>query len=1103
MALVSGSIMALKLLASQGLKKAAVETAKGVVKDKAKDFVTGKGRKKKGKRGKGGALVKSEGGQITQGGGQERGGALVPTTPMVGNYRVETPPQKPDEEGKPSKVSYETINNQLDSIIGMTEALKKTSMAKMKTANNRRKAERKSEEKAKQRNRESLLEKGAVGAIGAVGGAISKATPFDPLKFFTMIFLGSLVTWIMTHGSKVTAFLKMTLALMNNFGKLVKAGFTALKNVFKVGFNAIKKLGGPLVKVGKSLKTGLKSLGNKLFASLGRIGNGLKNLAKGVFNKIKAAGRILTSPIDALKGLTGAEKKAVKANKGLNKLLQQGGTASQNLGTATRAPGTLSNATRSMRLKHGDEAARMYQGLVDNGMKPSRAAQYVNKSIQSGKLTSAPLQGSLAGTKSGSQLFKGGVGRSTNRMIAKFGGKNALRATKALKKALGRIPIVGPLITLVVSLVSGEPLGQAMFKAGGAALGGFFGSFIPIPVVGTLFGEIVGEYVGDLMYVATMGGGVEKVGEKLKKDLTDALSMGQKAVEWVGNGFGRLYEGIPKIKIPIINKKFPDVGWMLSLGNIPEKLGLFHKAFFTDKPMEKGKEKTEETQETSGNVTNVSTVRRDTAGARYGDFIMASDGTLGVFDGRGTRGLKAGEQELFDSGATNIDGTRPISTSSSSSVSPSAAKWKPLLDLIAAGESDSSGGYDAMNPDRNTRAEGNPITEMTMRQVRDMAMVSPGGTGAAGRYQIMPEYNGVNVFKQLVEDVGLDYDTSLFSPENQDKMGVYRLAVTRRGNDWLAGKITNDAFGLGISMEWAALKSKSGGYYDHQKRNQSSIGYNRVLEAMNQIKTQSQQTPQSVQPQTPLVAAQKKTAVLAYGTNDWSLSESEIKKRATGMIRDLMSKGYNVVVVPPNKDLNVKGHGKKDAPYRGVYSAAAETGAVIELGKYQTGDTLHLEPADAKRIFNKYKSAIYVGDSNAVRMKASMSGDYSNTATAVSGARGDMIQQYIDSAVETQASRQATPDNSDQMSSQDQSTSSTLAQVTPSTQSQMSSGISGISRQLPYEEVGGTTILMSPGRGGSTMVGRTSAGTPVIVGSGDVVNSYYKSQLLGFLYKQG
>ena len=67
------------------------------------------------------------------------GGSIVNTTPIVGKYRVETPPQKPEEVGKPSKISYEAINNQLDSIVGLTGVLKKTSMGKMKTAINRRK----------------------------------------------------------------------------------------------------------------------------------------------------------------------------------------------------------------------------------------------------------------------------------------------------------------------------------------------------------------------------------------------------------------------------------------------------------------------------------------------------------------------------------------------------------------------------------------------------------------------------------------------------------------------------------------------------------------------------------------------------------------------------------------------------------------------------------------------------------------------------------------------------------------------------------------------------------------------------------------------------
>ena len=109
------------------------------------------------------------------------------------------------------------INNQLDSIIALTGVLKKTSAAKMQTAINRRKAERKAAEKEKKRLRESLLEAGKGSLAGMVGGALSPITKaFDPLKFFTNILFGSLLMWIMANGSKITAFLKMALALLNN-----------------------------------------------------------------------------------------------------------------------------------------------------------------------------------------------------------------------------------------------------------------------------------------------------------------------------------------------------------------------------------------------------------------------------------------------------------------------------------------------------------------------------------------------------------------------------------------------------------------------------------------------------------------------------------------------------------------------------------------------------------------------------------------------------------------------------------------------------------------------------------------------------------------------
>ena len=1153
---------ALKMLASQGLKKAAMQTAKGAVKNtvknKAKNFVTGKGRKKKGKKGKGGALVKSEGGR-EEGSQEGGGGAIVPTTPIVGKYRVETPPQKPDEVGKPSKISYEAINNQLDSIVALTGVLKKTSMSKMKTATNRRKAERKAEEKAKQRDRESLLEKGAVGAIGAVGGAVSKAAPFDPLKFFTMIFLGSLLTWIMTHGSKITAFLKTTLALMNNFGKLVKAGFTALKNVFKIGFNAIKKLGGPLVKVGKALKNGIKSVGSGLSRAFGRIGNGIKNLAKGVINKIRAAGKILASPLKALQGLTGAEKKAVRTNKGLNNLLKQSTSVAQNAGTASRASGTLSNATRSMRMRHGDEAARMYQGLVDNGMKPGKAAQYVNKSIKSGKLTSAPLQGSLGGGVKGSKIMKGGIGRSTNRAIAKLGGKKALKATKALKKALGRIPIVGGLITLVVSLLGGDPVSQALFKTGGAVLGGFLGSFIPIPVVGTLFGEIVGEYVGDLMYVATMGGGVDAVGTKLKDDLTAALSVGQKAMDWVGNGFGRLYEGIPKVDVPFVGK-FPNPLWMINPMNLMEKLGIFHKAFFTNDPMEKGEE------ETSGNNNQPTPPRPSVPLTGQAAQIQNQQ----YYHQPGVGYFASGSQQFL--GKTEQEARTKLGLTTTPNQSGGVGFAAPLFDLIASGE----GGYNSMN--QGTRGGrivgsthdastilGKNLFDMTVQEV--MNHQASGKLYAAGKYQIVP-----GTMKDFVARGGVS-KSDMYDAATQEKFPKYVIYKKRPTvGKYLEGKAPlNDAI-LALSAEFASIgvpedtpagaasriglpgfpksfRPKGTTFYGGTG-NFAHTGPDKIAAALQQIKGGGSQPPtqpqQTAQPQAPLVpgnvtpSQSQQSSVgpklgglsghsgsVSYnGQQQASLSvayspfaQSDITSQGMQIISgkgyrqstNSVHKGFDVPALKgtpvyaylPGKitqNRSVSGYGNivewQDSIYgeKHMFAHLMEPGPLPVGTEFQAG-TLLAKTGDTGTP-GSYHLHWEIGAQGSEKDPA---------AWVAAHPIKDVPQAQVQQAQQPRGI--VTPSTGSVTTGPQTTPSTTPAQVSPSpqVQTQRSNEITGVSQQLPYEQVGGTTILMAPGssRGGGTMVGKTSAGTPVIVGSGDVVNSYYKSQLLGFLYKQG
>ena len=122
--------------------------------------------------------------------------------------------------------------------------------------------------------------------------------------------------------------------------------------------------------------------------------------------------------------------------------------------------------------------------------------------------------------------------------------KAAMPAVKGFAK---RIPILGPIIVAVASLMSGEPIGQALFKAVGAGLGGALGTFIPIPILGTLIGETVGVFVGDLLYELIMGGGIEGVGKKLKDTFKTFI---EPVFNFFKDGIGRFFTNFPSILVP-------------------------------------------------------------------------------------------------------------------------------------------------------------------------------------------------------------------------------------------------------------------------------------------------------------------------------------------------------------------------------------------------------------------------------------------------------------------------------------------------------------------------------------------------------------------------
>ena len=195
--------------------------------------------------------------------------------------------------------------------------------------------------------------------------------------------------------------------------------------------------------------------------------------------------------------------------------------------------------------------------------------------IGRGGRTLLKAPGKLMGNivKGGKGLLSKGASKIGG-FAAKIFGKAAKFIAPAMKSAkpfvskfFGRVPIVGPLVVGIVSIISGDPIGQALFKTIGAALGGFLGTFIPIPVIGTLLGETIGVFVGDMLYTLMFGGGLSAVGAKLKKQLLGIFNAGKAVFEWVTGGFGRFWNEVPKIRIPDFPKDPPD--W------IPKKVGWF------------------------------------------------------------------------------------------------------------------------------------------------------------------------------------------------------------------------------------------------------------------------------------------------------------------------------------------------------------------------------------------------------------------------------------------------------------------------------------------------------------------------------------------------
>tara|TARA_B100001989_G_scaffold19809_1_gene12122 strand:- start:30 stop:2186 length:2157 start_codon:yes stop_codon:yes gene_type:complete len=277
---------------------------------------------------------------------------------------------------------------------------------------------------------------------------------------------------------------------------------------------------------------------------------------KGLLGVLKAAGTVFNFLIDSagfiLNLLAGAVDFGYKLVDGAEKIVGKifGEEGAEKFRTFIKNFTTLINSFLIFKILK----AKVFDAIVRN---IKNAFKFAKNIIKTAGRIAAKLFPNLA--KGVGKIFQAGKGL-VSKGIAKVGGfaakifgkaagviSPALKGAKPfVSKFFGKVPIVGPLVVGIVSLLSGEPAGQAIFKTMGATVGGLLGSFIPIPIIGTLIGETIGVFVGDLLYAGLFEGGIGKVFEKLKDTFTTLFKGGKIVADWVGGGIKAFINNVLK-----------------------------------------------------------------------------------------------------------------------------------------------------------------------------------------------------------------------------------------------------------------------------------------------------------------------------------------------------------------------------------------------------------------------------------------------------------------------------------------------------------------------------------------------------------------------------
>jgi len=496
---------------------------KNVAKDKAKSFITGKKKKVKPE------AIKKGGDSSTS----EKGGSALVVRPQT-SLVPQITPVSVSEVSSESKSSDDTLTLIKTKVFEINKFLK-GSLAQEKASS---KKDKKSAEKQKRKKQEGVLEKIAPKPKGILKKITAPAKGlFDGIfNFISNVLLGRLLIILLEKKPNLPG------------GNLLMFFANTAEKIIDIIIGTLDAFGSFLA-FGQEKLDGAKDWlkehkGNDAVERFDGLLGALTNL----FNAAVIVGSVFAA-LGIAKPPKGPKKP--EGPKG-----QKPGVKPQTKPFGKGKPGMKptgpSKAARLVQKNHGHAARGIYQNAIDNGKSPKAAQAAVNKALKKGQIVSKPQTGSLGGTDKGSKIAKGGLKKVPKRLATKVLGKAGIKTIKGIAKGFSKIPIVGPIIVAVSSLLAGEPPAQALFKGLGAALGGFLGTFIPIPVVGTLIGEALGVFVGDLLYTLILGKGPKAAGEKLVKAFKTIMDIGGLALKFFMDGGKRFIDNFPTVDVPDI-----------------------------------------------------------------------------------------------------------------------------------------------------------------------------------------------------------------------------------------------------------------------------------------------------------------------------------------------------------------------------------------------------------------------------------------------------------------------------------------------------------------------------------------------------------------------